>query len=35
MRRGMVEMGAVTSHQCVMFDRLLDSSALFLTRNTG
>jgi hypothetical protein len=34
MRRGMAEMGGVRSHQCVMFDRLLDSSALFLTGNT-
>jgi hypothetical protein len=34
MRRGMLEMGGVTSHHCVMFDRLMDSNSLFLTGNT-
>jgi hypothetical protein len=34
MRRGMIEMGGVTSHHCVMFDQLLDSKPLFLTGNT-
>jgi len=34
MRRGMVDMGATASHQCVMMDQLLDSNPLFLTGNT-
>lgn len=34
MRRGMVDMGGVASHQCVLFDQLMDSNPLFLTGNT-
>jgi hypothetical protein len=34
LRRGMVALGAVTSHQCVLFDELMDSTPLFLTGNT-
>jgi hypothetical protein len=34
MRRGMVELGAVTSQQCVIMDQLMDSNPLFLTGNT-
>ena len=34
MRRGMVEMGATNSNQCVLLEQLLDSSPLFLTGNT-
>ncbi|HUV19084.1 MAG TPA: DUF1254 domain-containing protein [Ilumatobacteraceae bacterium] len=34
MRRGMADMGATASHQCVIMDQLLDSSPLFLTGNT-
>ena len=33
-RLGMAEVGATTSHHCVMFDQLMDSNPLFLTGNT-
>ncbi len=34
LRRGMVELGATKSNQCVLFDQLMDSNPLFLTGNT-
>ena len=34
LREGMVEMGARSAHQCLLFDYLMDSNSLFLTGNT-
>ena len=34
MRRGMAELGATASNQCVLFEGLMDSNPLFLTGNT-
>jgi hypothetical protein len=34
LRRGMVEMGATTANQVLIFDQLMDSDALWLTGNT-